>query len=296
MDATTAVIIVILIFALIIIIAFVRFGQRGGAEIKGPFGTRLKVQGSNDAQMQKAGISAKGITSREGGVLAEESLGRGIEAENVDARHDVLLSSNLPFQQIDMPPKSTESASVTLSAQSLTAGGNITIHQFVGGQMPLAEQIDFFLKHIGLENIRANRYANAQFEAYSNVWKSLQSLRLAGDDLWVKANMETFLKFAEQMRQTLTMAREGEIFFDERDRMDLLAILDEFGMFRVGKLRLIEIRSNHDFEEFKRDLAVEEKRTLKRIVDQVKENYESKIKYETLLEKIRISFKKRLSN
>ncbi len=293
MDTTTAVIIVIAVFALIVVAAFWRYRQRGGAEINGPFGTKLKVQASNDPPIQKAGISAKGITSREGGVLAEETLGRGIEAENVDAKDDVLLSSSHSPQQTNRPPSTAEpSLGATLSAQVLSAGGNITIQQFVGGQVPLAEQLSFFIKHIGLENIRASNFASAQFEAYSNVWKNLQALRLAGDDLWEEASRENLLRFAEQLRKTLSVAREGEIFFDEKDRESLLEILHEFGGFRLGKLRLIEIRSRQEFEHYAREGLVSERM----VVRQIEENYEYKVKYEGLVERIRISFKKRLSN
>jgi hypothetical protein len=293
MDTTTAVIIVIAIFALIIVAAFLRYRQRGGAEINGPFGTKLKVQASNDPPPQMAGISAKGITSREGGVLAEETLGRGIEAENVDAKGDVLLSSSLSSQQTDRPPQIAEPFPIlTLSAQALNAGGNITIQQFVGGQIPLAEQLGFFIKHIGIENIRASNFANAQFEAYSNIWKNLQALRLLGDDLWEEANKEILVRFAEQLRKTLTVARDGEIFFEEEDRETLLQILREFGGFRLGKLRLIEIRSKQEFEYYLEQGIINEGR----VARQIEENYEYKVKYEALLEKIRISFKKRLSN
>jgi len=95
MDTTTAAMIVIAIFAVIIAVAFLRYRKSGEAEIKGPFGTALKVKGSNQAAAKKMpGIKADGITSREGGVLAEDTTGDGIDIRNVDARDDVLLSSS----------------------------------------------------------------------------------------------------------------------------------------------------------------------------------------------------------
>lgn len=303
MDTTTVTISVILIFALLVIIAFIRFRQRGGAEISGPFGTKLKIDGSNDPPGQKASITAKGITSREGGVLAEETLGRGIEAENVDAKQDILLSSSYSPQPVSKLPSIDEaSISPILSAQGLAAGGNITIQQFVGNQIPPVEQIEFFLKHIGLENMRVNRFANAQFEAYAGVWKNLQALRLLGDDLWEKADSQNLLRFAEQWRKTLSLAREGEIFFDDLDRRALLDILKEFGEFRLGKHNLIQIRNDQEyegglnFEDYVRKRELNEQWVSEAIADQVRKNYRYKIRYEALLEKIRISFRKRLSH
>jgi len=95
MNTTTAVVIVIAIFAVIIIAAFLRFGQSGNAEIKGPFGTALKIQGENSASTKRTpGLKAEGITSREGRVMAEDTTGDGIDIKNVNARDDVLLSSS----------------------------------------------------------------------------------------------------------------------------------------------------------------------------------------------------------
>jgi hypothetical protein len=96
MDTTTAAVIVIALFALIGVAAFLRFRQRGSAEIQGPFGTRLKVNGSNDPPVQAPGIQAQGITSREGGVVVEDTTGHGVNIKEVDARSDVLLSSKNP--------------------------------------------------------------------------------------------------------------------------------------------------------------------------------------------------------
>src|SRR3989337_970318 len=67
---------------------------------------------------------------------------------------------------------------------------NITIQQFVAGVVSLESQLEYFGREIGLSNIRAARYANSQYEAYCDVWKSLQALRLAGADLWGTATSE----------------------------------------------------------------------------------------------------------
>lgn len=99
MDTITATTIIITIFALVIVAAFLRFRQHGKAEIKGPFNTGMKLEASNDPPAQTVGIRAKNITSTKGGVMAEDSTGHGISAEDVLARDDVLLSSSNPEAQ-----------------------------------------------------------------------------------------------------------------------------------------------------------------------------------------------------
>ncbi len=279
MDQNTVTVIVISIFALIILMAFIRYRRRGGAEVKGPFGITVKVEGDNNEPPPRAGISAKGITSRQGGVLAEETTGQGIEAENIDARDNIILSNsnrNIPPNQ--QPPS-------TLNAQTLNAGGDITIQQFIGEQGSLAQQLQFFARQIGLQNTSVNTFASAQFESYCDAWKSLQSLRLIGNDLWNKANSENILKFANQLRQTEILVSEGEIFFEDRDRLHLLQVLRAFGEFRIGKERLIDIRSTRRIEYW------EEEATF-----QIRRNHKIKMEYDQLLEDVRISFNKKLSN
>lgn len=291
MDSGTMIVVVASIFAIIAVAGFFYYRQSGATEIKLPFAMSIKVSGSNAKSQSKSGISAKEINSREGGFLAEESTGQGIEIEKVDVKDDVLLSSSQSHMN-DSPQSGNLPFPNSLTAQALSAGGNITIQQFVGGQLPLAEQLEFFFRHIGLDVVQANRFKNAQFEAYANVWKSLQALRLAGDDLWEKADIKNLSRFADKLRKTITVVREGDLFFEEDDRKNLLESLNEFGRFRLGKRRLIEIRSIPEFEEDVRRGYL----PLAQVTEQIEENYRYKVKYEKLLEKIRVSFKERLSN
>lgn len=284
MDTTTAVIIVIGLFVLVVIIAFFRFRQQSIAKIKGPFGMSLDIEGKNETRDDRAGITARDVKSHEGGMRAEETTGSGIEIENVDVKKDVVLSSSKAPSPSSQQAK-LERLPMGLSAQALSAGGSITIQQFVGNQATLAEQVAFFAQQIGLINPRQD-YAKAQFEAYCNVWKSLQSLRLAGDDLWKRADSDRILRFAGQLRQTMTVVREGEIFFEDTDRSNLLGILEVFAEFEAGKGRLIEIHSRGQLHPF---VTADIRR-------QIAENSKYKTEYESLLEDIRNSFKKKLSS
>lgn len=102
MDTTAATILVVIIFALIIIAAFVIY-QRSKVKIKGPFDTGLEVDGSNEPAPIQPAIRAKDIKSRRGGMVADDQTSRGVDVEQVDVEDDVLLSSRNP--RSDETPK-----------------------------------------------------------------------------------------------------------------------------------------------------------------------------------------------
>jgi CHAT domain len=206
-------------------------------------------------------------------------------------------------RQIQLPESYTSpqiSASRThspsnLAVQAMQIAPSITIQEFVSNQSTLAEQFAFFAQQVGLVNPRQD-YSRSQFEAYCNAWKSLQALRLAGDDLWEEASDSNLVKFAEQLRSTLQIVREGEIFFEELDRQDLFQILEEFENFRIGKRHLVEIRSQKDLVKFSRQGSIPPQPYLQQeITRQIERNRQYKIAYEKVLDRIRQSFNKKLS-
>ena len=93
MDTSLTAVIVIVIFALIAVAVLIRFRKGASAEIKGPFGTSLKVDGTNNDALPRGGINAEGIKSRKGGLLAENDSPEGINIRNVDVEEEVLLSN-----------------------------------------------------------------------------------------------------------------------------------------------------------------------------------------------------------
>lgn len=167
--------------------------------------------------------------------------------------------------------------------------GSITIEQFVAGGISLQSQLDFFAKSIGLASQEA-RYMASQYEAYCNIWKNLQSLRLAGDELWERATAEGVATLSKRLGETQLMVRESEIFFEEEDRQQLLSLLDTLARYRLGKLRLVEMRSTQDLGRF----GVSP-RMIQEVREQISINGGFRERYEHLLERIRISFKQRLS-
>lgn len=98
---TTAVVIVIIIFALIIVAAFLVFRQRSKIEIKGPLGTGLNLDASNDPLPPTPSVRVEGAKSRRGGLVAEDSTGRGASVKDIDVQDDILVSSSTSPQTPD---------------------------------------------------------------------------------------------------------------------------------------------------------------------------------------------------
>lgn len=108
MDTTTAIVIVVALFALIAVAYLFVFRRQGKMNIDTPLG-KLNIEGSNEESSQPAqpvaepqpGVSAKEIKSRSGGLLAEDRTGRGAVAEDVEVETDVLISSENPGEKPD---------------------------------------------------------------------------------------------------------------------------------------------------------------------------------------------------
>ncbi len=96
MDSTTAIVIVIIVFAVIAVASFLVFRQKTRIKIKGPQGTGFELEADNTAPLPRPGIEAEGIKSRKGGIVAEDQTGRGVKAKDFEAEDDVLLGSSDP--------------------------------------------------------------------------------------------------------------------------------------------------------------------------------------------------------
>lgn len=239
----------------------------------------IKTESANGFT-HKGGIRAKGITSNRGRFIADEKTGQGIDAENVRARGDVSLTSSHPSSNSD-ESSTQERILGGIDARALNAGGNIAI---LNASVPLPEQLEYFRNQLNISSARLNDYDRLKIKSYWDVWRKLQLLRLAGDDLWGKLNADNILIFSKQLRETQDKVEESAIFFDEEDYMNLKNLLETFGHFQLGKVYLGEIRSSEDLSSVFIRLALR----------QIEINREYKNRYESLLDKIRITFRERL--
>lgn len=91
MDKTTAIIIVLGILALVFIAFFAVFRKSGKGKIKGPFGTGLEVEGSNEPRQ----IRIKEVEAG-GNIHIGEHGGRGMDAYKLKAGGHVTIGSLTP--------------------------------------------------------------------------------------------------------------------------------------------------------------------------------------------------------
>lgn len=154
---------------------------------------------------------------------------------------------------------------------------NITLNQFIYGQGSETQQNKFFQTDIGFNTSVNVQYSADQFNAYKNVWRSLQALEKLGNDLWIGATKETIKEFSQQLAETRQLVREQALCFDEGDYMSLRDVLADFEQFVNGKERLFDLPPD----------------AMKR---QIQRNGEIKLRYEELLNRIRISFRDRINN
>jgi hypothetical protein len=235
----------------------------------------IKTESANGFT-HKGGIRAKGITSNRGRFIADERTGQGIDAEDVRARGDVSLTSS------NSDESSTQERILGgIDARALNAGGNIAI---LNASVPLPEQLEYFRNQLNISSTRSNGYDRLKIKSYWDVWRKLHLLRLAGDDLWGKLNDDNILTFSKQLRETQDKVEESAIFFDEEDYINLKNLLETFENFKLGKVYLGEIRSSEDLRFVSIGLALQ----------QIEINRKYKDKYESLLDKIRVTFRERL--
>jgi len=89
MDKTTALVIVLGILALVFVAFFAVFRSKGKGKIKGPWGTGLEVEGSNETQRTRVRDVDAGRNVR-----VTETGGRGVDASKLKAGEDVDISSS----------------------------------------------------------------------------------------------------------------------------------------------------------------------------------------------------------
>jgi hypothetical protein len=95
-DNSVMMVVVIGMFAIVLIVVALFFRQRIKAKIKGPAGLSLEVDGTNAPPSSTPGVRVEAVTSRRGGLVAEDATGRGAEVKKADVEQDIRVSSTPP--------------------------------------------------------------------------------------------------------------------------------------------------------------------------------------------------------
>ena len=93
MDTQTLAVVVVGLFVLLVIFLSLR-RNRIKAGIKGPFGTGLDVEGSNDQPAPNPGVTVTGAKSHAGGLKAADRTGRGANVKDVETYGDIEVTSD----------------------------------------------------------------------------------------------------------------------------------------------------------------------------------------------------------
>ena len=112
LDGTTALVIIVVIFAIVTLASMARYRRRGEAQIE-VGGAKVTVKGENEptpnktaASPQVAAPAPSSVPDRPGvnisdaksggGILAEDKIGKGVNIERVETQKDILASSENP--------------------------------------------------------------------------------------------------------------------------------------------------------------------------------------------------------
>ena len=97
---TTATIVIIAIFACIVIAAFLVYRSKAKVSVKGPLGTGLEIDASNQPPTvptpSQPGVQIEDATSKKGGILAQDQTGKGTVVRRVEVQDDIVATSTPP--------------------------------------------------------------------------------------------------------------------------------------------------------------------------------------------------------
>lgn len=147
------------------------------------------------------------------------------------------------------------------------------------------EVLEVNRQRYGMRRVQTDKYAESQFDIYLELWQTLQGLRLAVDSLWHRATRTNIQVLAKELATTKEKVNGWSIFFERPQLIELNKIFKTLENFRAGKIRVVQIRSREDMDYVLPDA----------ISNQIEQNRMFKEDFEKLLEKLRESFKLRLS-
>jgi hypothetical protein len=130
-----------------------------------------------------------------------------------------------------------------------------------------------------------DRFTDAEFDSYRDVWVALQDLRDAGEVLWDHATKANLNRFAQCLKDTQKKIAAGAIFFRDNDYGELHQLLQYFISFYDGKEGLIQYLDHHP------DAISPDGRSLDPLViQQIEENRNNMAHYTNILERLRSAY------
>lgn len=178
----------------------------------------------------------------------------------------------------------------------IEAQKSLHLHNLEKVKAELNLKIEEQRSSIQLLRERTQRFSSTQFELYTELWCRLQDLRFIADDLWEKATREKLFSFVGCLIETRQAVEKAALFLENEHYRELRNTLELFQEFQMGKKKLIEIRTNDDFNEaFETDKYDDAGETRLGIQQQILANHILKQGYEALLERVRDSLKAQIT-
>lgn len=150
--------------------------------------------------------------------------------------------------------------------------------------------------YFDLTRNQSQRYTETKFNLYLDLWNKLQDLKLVADLLWHEATKETLAAFVGSLIQVRVALEKASIVIDKEHFEQLREIISVFENFRLGKSRLVDIRSQRDFlEAYNMEGGDNISSRSLQIRYQIEQNWDYKQQYERLLDKIRVELHGKLA-
>lgn len=94
---------VVAIFAIVALVFFAVFRQKGKVKLQGPAGISLEAEGSNEQPSRPPGVLIENVRSHKGGLSAQDSTGRGAIVRGAEVQQDIDVRSG-PDPKV-LPPE-----------------------------------------------------------------------------------------------------------------------------------------------------------------------------------------------
>jgi hypothetical protein len=150
--------------------------------------------------------------------------------------------------------------------------------------------VEIEVKKAELEKSKSQfiRYSEHQFKLYNDLWISLYDLNKIGHELWEQAAPKILTDFSAQLVVTKTTIEKSALLIEENHYKEILTIIDKFGQFGFGKLKLIEMRNMKDSELS--DYGVDRSK----IFHVINQNGELKDEFSRMIDQMGTTFRKQI--
>ncbi len=142
-------------------------------------------------------------------------------------------------------------------------------------------EINEYQSQLDIIKQAAIRYSDKQFEHYSILWARLYDLKIFADELWQQATPKILLKFSKQLKLTKIEIEKASLFIEEDHYKELIATINFFSEYQIGKSDLINYRIANQDDDFQVQQMINKniikKSNFKKLILVVKEDLKNQV-------------------